>query len=117
MEKNKIMKKLFALIAVLLFAACTSGKPMNMELFNDISIGTTVSELKNQCGSPLEIKNHGQEDEYIYVERLALGNCRVVENYYSFFIQDDKVVRKSIRTQKPPAFNLIYTEDPNNPCL
>lgn len=117
MEKNKVMKKLFTLIAALLFVACTSSKPMNLELFNEVSIGTSSSQLKELCGSPLEIKHYDKEDEYIYVERLTLGNCRVVENYYSFFLQDDKVVRKSIRTQKPPAFNLIYTEDPNNPCL
>jgi hypothetical protein len=111
------MKKLFAILAVLIFAACTSSKPMNMELFNDVAIGTSVSDLKKQCGDPIDIEHHSNEDEYIYVERLTLGNCRVVENYYSFFVKDDKVVRKSIRTQKPPAFNLIYTEDPNNPCL
>ena len=111
------MKKLLALFAIILFASCTSSKPMNLEKYNEVSIGTTIEELKNLCGSPLDIKHHPHEEEYIYVERLTLGNCRVVENYYSFFIEDNKVVRKSIRTQRPPQFNLIYTEDPNNPCL
>lgn len=111
------MKKLIALVAILLFASCSSSKPMNLELFNQVTIGTTTENLKQMCGDPIEIKHQGQEDEYIYVERLTMGACRVVENYYSFFIQDDKVVRKSIKTQKPPTFNLIYTEDPNNPCL
>lgn len=112
-----MIKKILALLAVILFSACSSGKPMTMESFNDVMLGTTVDELKQQFGSPIEIKHNGPEDEYIYVERLTMGKCRVVENYYSFFIQDNKVVRKSIRTQQPPAFNLIYTEDPNNPCL
>ncbi len=90
---------------------------MNRDLYNDVVIGTSVEDLKQLCGRPIEVKHQGVEDEYIYVERITMGNCRVVENYYSFFIQDHKVVRKSIKTQKPPTFNLIYTEDPNNPCL
>jgi hypothetical protein len=111
------MKKIIAVICLFLLAACSSGKPMTLESFNDVSLGISTDELKQQCGSPIEIKHHGLEDEYIYVERITMGGCRVVENYYSFFIQDNKVTRKSIRTQKPPTFNLIYTEDPNNPCL
>jgi hypothetical protein len=111
------MKKILTLLAIILFASCTSSKPMNLDKYNEVTMSMSVDELKNLCGSPLDIKHHGVEDEYIYVERITLGNCRVVENYYSFFIQDNKVTRKSIRTQRPPQFNLIYTEDPNNPCL
>jgi hypothetical protein len=110
------MKNLIVLFCLMLLAACSSGKPMTATLYSDVSIGMSVEDLKQVCGDPMEIKHHSNEDEYIYVERLTMGQCRVAENYYSFFIQEDKVVRKSIRTQKPPAFNLIYTEDPNNPC-
>jgi hypothetical protein len=117
MEKKQRIKKLLMGLFLILFSACSSGKPMNLESFNDVAIGTSVEDLKSQCGSPIEIKQHQGEEEYIYIERLAMGNCKVAENYYSFFIQDGKVVRKDIRTQKPPAFNLIYTEDPNNPCM
>ena len=117
MEKKQRIKKLLMGICLFIFSACSSGKPMNLDSFNDVAIGTSVEDLKAQCGSPIEIKHHQTEDEYIYIERLAMGNCRVAENYFCFFIQDDKVVRKTIRTQKPPAFNLIYTEDPNNPCM
>lgn len=110
------MKHYLWMLFLVILAACSSGKPMTQETFSDVAIGTTVDDLKAQCGSPIEIKHHANEDEFIYVERITMGGCRVMENYYSFFIQSGKVVRKSIKTQQPPAFNLIYTEDPNNPC-
>lgn len=111
------MKKIILFIVACFVAACTSSKPMNLDLYNQVTFGTSVEDLKALCGRPIEIKTRGSEQEYIYIERLTLGKSRVVENYYSFFIEDNKVVRKSIKTQKPPAFNLIYTEDPNNPNL
>lgn len=111
------MKKLFLLVFLMLFSACQSGKPMDLDTYNQVTIGMSKEDLKNLCGSPVEIKNIQGEQEYIYVERITMGSCRVAENYYSFFLKDDVVTHKSIRTQKPPQFNLIYTEDPNNPCM
>jgi len=116
MEKEKFMKKILAFLSVMLLAACSSGKPMTASLYSDVSIGMSVDQLTQMCGDPMEIKHHANEDEYIYVERMTLGQCRMAENYYSFFIQNGSIIRKSIKTQKPPAFNMIYTEDPNNPC-
>lgn len=117
MEEEKIMKKLLLLLSLLLFVSCQSGKPMDVDLYNQVTIGMTKADLKSLCGSPIEIKNIQDEEEYIYVERITMGSCRVAENYYSFFLKDNVVTHKSIRTQKPPQFNLIYTEDPNNPCM
>ncbi len=83
--------------------------------FNGIELGTDIKEVVEQCGAPYRIqkKNDGSQ-EYEYVERVMMGEQVIQENRYFLTVKDGKVISKERVEKRPPAYNEIYDEDPND---
>ena len=84
--------------------------------YDQVQIGTSAAALQEKIGKPYAI--HAKEDgkqEYEYVERIDSGNNLIAENHYFLIIQNGKVVGKYMSRERPPAYDLIYQEEPNYP--
>jgi hypothetical protein len=109
------MKRAMILTAgLMILAACyTRNSLMTMERFDDINIGTPISEVTAKVGEPYSIRSRGGGvEEYEYIERIEMRDV-VQENHYFIIVSNGQVVGKLINRQRPPAYDLIYQEDPN----
>jgi hypothetical protein len=74
---------------------------MTTERYDDVSLGTTATELKERFGTPYLI--HQKKDgvvEYEYLERVSVANQFTFLRHYYFDIQDGKVTSKRMKTDK-----------------
>jgi hypothetical protein len=106
-----------ALIGVISLTSCFS-RPALMT-FNDydkVQVGTPIADLRSEIGRPYAIhhKDNGT-DEYEYIERVNTGNNLVSENHYFLIAKNGKVIGKYVTRERPPAYDLIYQDDPNYP--
>ncbi len=89
---------------------------MSYSNYDQIEVGTSVATLKSEVGKPYAIhyKEEGKE-EYEYIERIDTGTVLVAENHYYLIVKEGKVIGKYMTRERPPAYDLIYQEDPNYP--
>ena len=100
--------------ALLLLAACATGAIMTRSDFDNIEMGTPVSEIVQKYGDPIKVKdNKNGTESYEYIERLPIGEQTVQENNYYLIVRDGKVVGKRYNEELPQAFDELYEEDPN----
>ena len=112
------LKNLIPLLAMLVFLSGCFSRPalMTWSDYDNVRVGTPVSELQAGIGRPYAI--HHKEpgiDEYEYVERINVGNNLIAENHYFLIVQNGKVIGKYMSRERPPAYDLIYQEEPNYP--
>lgn len=88
---------------------------MTYSAFDQVQVGTPIADLHSQVGQPYAIHHKESGDEYEYVERINVGNSRFAENRYFLIVQHGKVVGKYMSREQPPAYDLIYQEEPNYP--
>jgi hypothetical protein len=87
---------------------------MTRDTYDDIAIGTPASEVRAQVGAPYAIHSAGgAAEEYEYIERIDLGTEVVSENHYFLIISGGHVIGKRMSRERPPAFEMIYSDDPN----
>lgn len=89
---------------------------MTYQTFDQIKTGMALSELEQENGRPYShrVKSDGTE-EYEYIERIDIGGALVAENHYFIIVKEGKVIGKYMTRQTPPAYDLIYQEEPNYP--
>jgi outer membrane protein assembly factor BamE (lipoprotein component of BamABCDE complex) len=112
------MAKSDLIVAVLLFcSACSSHSAlMTYAEYAELPVGTTVTEVETKIGQPYAVrKQKDGTEEYEYIERIDSGNNIVAENHYFLIVREGKVIGKRMNRQKPPAYDLIYQEEPNYP--
>ncbi|HEX2579609.1 MAG TPA: hypothetical protein VHK67_04315 [Rhabdochlamydiaceae bacterium] len=114
MEKSLIQR--IALASTLfLFAACATGAIMTRSDFDNIQMGTPISEVVQKYGDPIKTKdNKDGTMSYEYIERLPIGQQTVQENNYYLIVRDGKVVGKRYNEELPPDYDQLYQEDPND---
>jgi hypothetical protein len=113
MERS-LFQKIALSSALLLLAACATGAIMTRSDFDNIQIGTPVSEVVQKYGDPVKIKdNKDGSQSYEYIERLPIGEQTVQENNYFITIKNGKVISKQYNQELPQEFDEIYEEDPN----
>jgi hypothetical protein len=81
--------------------------------FDHIQLGTPIHEIRSCIGAPYGICYKRDVQIYEYIERIDLGTQTLVENHYFLTVRDGVVVSKCLRQERPPAYNLIYSDDPN----
>ncbi len=89
---------------------------MSHQTYDSIKSGMSVADLTKEVGKPYAM--HSKEDgsvEYEYIERIDNGISVVAENHYFIIVQGDEVVGKYMTSETPPAYDLIYQEEPNYP--
>jgi hypothetical protein len=117
MATDNLKKWILTTIALLTLTSCFSrSSMMTYDNFDKVQIGTPIADLKPEIGRPYAIhhKESGSE-EYEYVERINVGNNLIAENHYFLIVQNGKVIGKYMSREKPPAYDLIYQEEPNYP--
>lgn len=116
MAADNLKKLCVLLIGILCLTGCFSRPSMmTYNTFDQVQIGTPISELTPQIGKPYAIHHKEGSDEYEYVERINVGNSRFAENRYFLIVQNGKVIGKYMNREQPPPYNLIYQEEPNYP--
>ncbi len=116
MEANKLTGPL--LLSLLLFLASCFSRPalMTYANYDSVQSGEPISTVKSEVGEPYSV--HNKKDgtqEYEYIERIDVGNNIAAENHYFLIVRDGKVVGKYMKRERPPAYDLIYQDEPNYP--
>jgi hypothetical protein len=105
------------LCALLLLASCFSRPAlMTYDEYDHVQLGTSIATIRSEVGEPYAI--HNKEDgsqEYEYIERIGTGTNLAAENHYYLIVQDGKVIGKYMSRERPPAYDLIYQDEPNYP--
>ena len=107
--------KCFPVIALIFLCGCFS-RPLSMtqENFDNIQLGSTITEVRSHAGTPYSVHRKGPDKvEYEYIERFDLGQNFIYENHYYLLVIDGKVVKKRIKQERPPSFDFMYSDDPN----
>ena len=83
--------------------------------FREIELGTSVEEVVKNYGEPYYIRsNRDGSKEYHYIERIPFGEQVVEDNNYVLVIKNGKVISKRYNQERPPAYDEIYDDDPND---
>ena len=89
---------------------------MTYDTYDKVQMGTSIAQLESDIGKPYAIHTkEGNIVEYEYIERIDTGNNLVAENHYFLIVENGKVVGKYMNRERPPAYDLIYQEEPNYP--
>lgn len=116
MATDNIKKWIPLSILLLCLMGCFSrSSMMTYESFDKVQIGTSIASLKSEIGRPYAIHHKDGSEEYEYVERINAGNSLIAENHYFLIVQNGKVIGKYMSRERPPAYDLIYQEEPNYP--
>ncbi len=111
---ERLFKKVTLGSMLLILAACASGAIMTRSDFDNIELGTPISEVVKQYGDPVTLRNNKNGTQsYEYIERLPIGEQTVQENNYFVIVRNGKVVSKQYNQELPLESDEIYEEDPN----
>jgi hypothetical protein len=108
------MKTLTFSLLLFLCSCFTRPALMTRESYDEIQLGEPISEVRNKAGRPYSIRTKGPgKEEYEYIERIDMGGELLYETHYYLLVIDGKVVKKRFKQERPPAYDLIYEDDPN----
>ena len=112
------MAKSYLIPVLLLCCTACFSRPALMTYcdYNNVQVGTSIAKVETEVGKPYAI--HKKKDgiqEYEYIERIDAGINIVAENHYFIIVQDGKIIGKYVKRETPPAYDLIYQEEPNYP--
>ncbi len=114
MARNHI-KKIILVSSLTFLAACGNSKVMTREDYYTISTGTSTQEVINKYGEPYSITNKKDgTQEYLYIERIPAENATAEQNNYILIVKNGQVVSKRTSQERPPAYDTLYDEDPND---
>lgn len=106
--------KYLIFIGLIMLTSCSRPALMTYSDYDKIQSGSSIADLKGEIGSPYAIHHkEGGVVEYEYIERIKSGNNYIAENRYYIIVEDGKVTGKYMKQEKPPAYDLIYQEEPN----
>jgi hypothetical protein len=92
--------KRFIFLFFCLFSACNTHM-VTMDRFQEVSLGSTVGDLKEKFGAPYAVHKKGEGVlEYEYVERISTGDRLLYLRRYFFDVQDGKVTSKRAVTDR-----------------
>jgi len=102
------MKNMFLFFTLFaLLASCTQGKYMTYDDYHDVAMGQEISDIQVQMGRPYEVKELSNTvQEYIYIERISIGDSREMFRKYILTVEDGKVINKRVKEEKSPAVQL-----------
>jgi hypothetical protein len=74
---------------------------MSYATYQNVPIGQSIADLQVQAGKPYEVLTLADGmQEYVYIERVPLGEERSLFRRYIFVVDDDKVVQKKIMEER-----------------
>lgn len=108
------MKKYMVLASIIMLGCFSRSAMMTQETYYGVQVGTPIDTVIEQNGKPLYTETKDGMEEYHYVERMTSGNRLIYENHYVLYVKDGIVVAKTTSQERPPAFDMIYQDDPNH---
>lgn len=105
------------IISIALTATCLARPCAVRRLDYDcIQIGDTLEKLESTVGRPYSICSKGGDTyEYEYVIKLDFtGKSNMTIQHYYFIVSNGIIVGKRFTQERTPAYNLIYSDDPND---
>jgi hypothetical protein len=106
---------LFFVLPLIFMTGCFSRTAMmTRENYDTIAIGTPITELQKQIGTPSSVRSKGDDlEEYEYIERITMNGNYTIENNYYLEILNGIIVGKRMTSERTPAYNFMYNSDPN----
>lgn len=81
---------------------------MNYDDYHRIAIGEAISDVQVQMGRPYEVKELGaHKQEYVYVERIPLGEGREAFRRYILIVEDEKIIEKKVKEEVTSSIQFI----------
>lgn len=113
MARN-LVKKIILISSLVALSACGS-KMMTRDDYYTIAVGTSAQEVIEKYGEPYSITNRQDgSQEYRYIEKISAQNAVAQQNNYILIVKNGQVVSKKTTRENPPAYDLIYDDDPND---
>jgi len=98
--------KLLALLV--LCASCSASKYMTYDDYQRVTIGEKISDVQVQLGRPYEVNDLGHEkQQYIYIERIQLGEKRELFRRYILTVEGERVVHKEVKEETTSPIQFI----------
>ncbi len=81
---------------------------MNYDDYNKIALGENIADVQVQLGRPYEVKElSNQKQEYVYIERIPLGQDREIFRRYVLVVENDKVTEKKVKEEETSLVQFI----------
>ncbi len=81
---------------------------MTFDDYNKIALGENISDVQVQLGMPYEVKEQGpNKQEYIYIERIRLGEKREIFRRYILTVDNNKVIDKKVTEEVSSLIQVI----------
>lgn len=101
-------------LSLVMLTSCAVGSVMTRSDYENITVGTPISEVEQKYGQPITIKKYKDGTQgYQYVERIMMGEETVQQNWYTIIVKNGQVISKKYNYKTPPAYDEIYEQDPN----
>src|SRR5574338_969773 len=104
---NVCMNKYLFLFSLIL-VACTASKYMTFDDYHNVTIGQNISDIQVQMGRPYEVKELAPgKQEYVYIERIPLGDTREMFRKYILVVEEGKVINKQLKEETSSPFQFF----------
>ncbi len=81
---------------------------MSYDDYHRIAIGESIADVQVQLGRPYEVKElSSSKQEYIYIERIPLGDAREAFRRYILVVENDKVIEKKVKEEVTNSIQFI----------
>jgi hypothetical protein len=81
---------------------------MTYDDYNRIALGESISNVQVQLGRPYEMNElPGKKQEYVWVERVQIGEKRELFRRFILVVEDEKVVKKRVTEQVSSPIQFI----------
>lgn len=112
----KIRNIFLGIFSLAMLAGCFArSHVMTRQDFDNITLGSSYSQVEQQVGKPYSVKKLSDGSyEYLYIERIRMGEQVVEQNRYTIVVQNGQVISKQFNQKTPPAYDLINDDDPND---
>lgn len=81
---------------------------MSYDSYHTIAIGGKISDVQVLMGRPYEVKEIGpHKQEYIYIERVSVGEHRELFRRYILTVENDKIIDKKMSEETTSPFQFI----------
>lgn len=96
MFKNTLLSLFF--LSFSLFS-CQSGAILTSQSFDAIIVGSEISQIQSQYGTPYQITTNTQGfQEYLYIERVDISHNVSDQIHYVLVVLNGKIIDKRAKT-------------------
>ena len=77
---------------------------MTYDDYHNVTMGEKISDIQVGMGRPYEVREISPTvQEYIYIERIPIGDARELFRKYILTVENGKVIDKRVKEEKSPT--------------